>query len=132
MVKPLLIIIQYEASDAPMSQPSSQYSPPRLYYGRLQHIISVEFPEGNNDLGLDRGTTFSFALFHRCMLTQGDSRLDRLNIHFYSEEDEDLQITDISCVHSLVGRIRDGLNSWAIIDRGGEFSQEAYLTHEVN
>ena len=113
-------------------QPSSECSPPRLYYGRLQHIISVEFPEGNNDLCLNRGTTFSFALFHRCILTEKDPQLNRLNIHFYSEEDKKLQVADIPCIHNLVGRIRDGPNSWAIIDRDGEFSREAYLTHEVS
>jgi len=66
------------------------------------------------------------------MLTQNDPRLDRLNIHFYSKEDECLQITDISFVHGLVGRIRDGPDSWAIVDRGGRFSREAYLTHEAS
>ena len=129
MAKPLLITTQYEAFDMSPLQPSS---PPEICYGCLQHIISVEFREGNYDLGLPRGTTFSFALFHRCMLTQKDPQLDRLNIQFYSEEDTSLQITDISRVRSLIGRIRDGSDSWAIIDRYEDFSREAYLTHENN
>ena len=94
--------------------------------------MSVTFSEGYEDLGLNERMTFAFALFHRCVLTQKDPRLDRLNIHFYSEEDTNLQITDISCVRGLIGRIRDGPSSWAIIDRSGGFSREAYLTHEVS
>lgn len=127
-----LTAVQYEAFDAPMFQPSGQHPSPTLHYGHLQHIVSVEFPEGNSDLCLDRGATFSFALFHQCVLTPKDPRLNRLNIHFYSEKDESLDITDILHVHGLIGRIRDGPNSWAIIDRGGEFSREAYLTQEVS
>ena len=66
------------------------------------------------------------------MLTPKDPRLDRLNIYFYSKEDTNLHITDISHVRGLVGRIKDGQNSWAIIDRSGGFSREAYLTHEAS
>lgn len=74
-------------------------------------LYQLKFPEGNNDLCLDRGTTFSFVLFHQCMLTQKDPWLNRLNIHFYLEEDKSLKITDILCVHGLVSQIRDGPNS---------------------
>ena len=129
---PSLTAVQYEAFDTPMFQPSSQHPSPTFQYGHLQHIVSVEFPKGNSDLCVGRGATFSFALFHRCVLTRKDPRLNRLNIHFYSEEDKCLGITDISCVYGLVGRIRDRSNSWAIVDRGGEFSREAYLTQEVS
>ena len=127
-----LIAIQYDTSDTPFFQPGGQDDPPRSHYGRLQHIISVTFPKGYEDLQLYEGTTFAFALFHECILTPKDPRLDRLNIHFYSVEDTNLQITDISCVHGLVGRIKDGPKSWAIIDRTGRFSREAYLTHEAS
>jgi len=122
--KSLLIIIQYDTFNTSTFQRE-------LHYGRLQQIISVEFPMGNSDLRLNRGSTFSFALFHQCMLTQKYSRLCDLNIHFYSEENENLQISDTSCVHSLVGRIRDG-QSWAIVDRSGGFSREAYLINELD
>lgn len=123
---------QYEVFDAPVFQPRGECGPPKLYYGHLQHIISVAFPKGFEDLGLSEGITFAFALFHPCILTQKDPRLDRLGIKFYSEEGENLQITDVSCVRGLVGRIRDGPNSWAIIDRTGAFSREAYLIHEAS
>ena len=100
------------------------------HYGRLEKIVSVKFSAGYEHLGLSNGTTFAFALFHRCLLTREDPRLERLNIHFYSKEEDNLQVADISCIH-LVGRIRDGADSWAIIDRGRRFSREAYLTHEA-
>ena len=134
MAKPLLTAIQYEAFNTSPFRPSSQHSPPKLYYRCLQHIISVEFPKGyhNNGFQLDKGTTFVFAFFNQCILTQKDPQLDHLNIHFYSEENGCLQITDISCVHSLVGWIRDGPKSWAILDQGGMCSQETYLTHEAS
>jgi len=124
-------VIQYEAFDTPLFQPGGQYNPPKSFYGHLQHIISVTLPEGYEDLHLYKGTTFAFALFHRCKLTQKGLGLDRLNIRFYSEVDENLQITNISRVCGLVGRIKDGPNSWAIIDKCGGFSREAYLTHEA-
>ena len=127
-----LIVVQYEAFDVPSFQPGGQFNPPKSYYGHLKHIISVTFPEGYEDLHLYKGTTLAFALFHQCILVQKDSRLDRLNIRFYSDKDTNLQITDISRVRGLVGRIRDGANSWAIVDRCGGFSREAYLTHETN
>lgn len=114
-----------------MCRSNGQHRPAKSYYGRLEYIVSVEFSEGYEDLCLQKGTTIAFALFRQCMLTRKDPLLDRLNIHFYSQEDKNLQITEISCVRSLVGRIKDGPNSWAIIDRGGAFSREAYLTQEV-
>ena len=86
---------------------------------------------GNHVLCLERGSNFSFVLFHRCILRQNDPRLNRLNIHVYSEENESLEITDISCVRCLVGRIGGGPDPWAIIDRSGGFAREAYLTNEV-
>jgi len=102
----------------------------KTYYGRLEHIVSVKFSGGNENLQLQGGTTAVFALFHRCMLTGKDPQLDHLNIHHYSGEDENLQATEISYVHCLIGRVKDG-ESWAIIDRSGNFSREAYLTHEA-
>ena len=127
-----LIAIQYDTSDTPFFQPGGQDDPPRSHYGRLQHIISVTFPKGYEDLQLYEGTTFAFALFHECILTPKDPQLDCLNIHFYSVEDPNLQITDISCVCGLVGQIKDSPKSWAIIDQTGRFSREAYLTHEAS
>ena len=130
--KPSFIVVQYEVFGAPRFQPGGEFSPPQSFYGHLKHIISVTFSEGYEDLRLCGGTTLAFAFFNRCILTQKDPRLDCLNIHFYSDEDTNLQITDISCVRGLVGRIRDESNSWAIIDRCGRFSREAYLTHEAS
>ena len=86
---------------------------------------------GNHVLCLERGSTFSFVLFHWCILGHNYPWLNRLNIHFYSEENENLEITDISRVHSLVGRIGGGPNPWVIIDQSGGFAREAYLTNEV-
>ena len=113
-------------------QPCSQLSPPKTHYGRLQHIVSVEFPNGCNSPPLAEGTVFAFALFHRCTLAPEDPQMSRLNIHSYSGEERHLEITDATRVRSLVGRVKDGPNSWAIVDRGGKFSREAYLTHEAS
>ena len=121
--------IQYEVPDTSTLHPGCQRSPPKSYYGRLEHIISVEFSNGYEHLGL--WGTVVFAVFRQCILTGKDPRLDRLNIHLYSREDENLQLTEISHVRSLVGRIKDGSDSWAIIDPSGRFSWEAYLTHEA-
>jgi hypothetical protein len=125
-------VIQYEAPNVLAFQPDGQRNPLKSHYGRLHQIISVTFSEGYEDLRLQKGTILVFALFHRCVLTNKDPRLGRLGIRFYSREDENLQITDLSRVHSLVGRIKDGSDSWAIIDRTGMFSREAYLTHEAS
>ena len=129
-VEGLLMFIQYKAFDTPVFRSSGQHSLPQLHYGRLKHLISVVFSEGFEDLRLQKGETVVFASFHQCMLSVNGPRLDRLNIYFYSGEDESLQTTEISHIHGLVGRIRDG-NSWAIVDQSGHFSQEAYLTHEA-
>lgn len=118
---------QYEIFDA--SQPIPYAS--KTCYGRLQKVISVTFSQGYEDVCLNKGTTLVFALFHPCILTRGDPRLDRLNIHFYEREDENiLHVADITRVYNLVGRVKDGPNSWAIIDCGNRVSRVAYLTHE--
>jgi hypothetical protein len=124
--------VQYEVFDMPVFQSSNRHDPLRLYYGRLEHLVSVEFSEDYMDLQLPKGTTVAFALFRQCILTGQDPQLDRLNIHLYSKEDENLQATEVSCIHGLVGRVKDGQSSWAIIDRSGGFSREAYLTHEAS
>jgi len=121
------MLTQYEVMDA--SQPVLCTS--KTHYGCLQKVISVTFTEGYEDVHLYKGATLVFALFRPCILTRGDPRLDRLNIHFYSREDEKiLHVTDITRVYGLVGRVKDGPNSWAIIDRGNRVSRVAYLTHE--
>ena len=53
-----------------------------------------------------------------------DPQLDRLNIHLYSGEDENLKATEVSCIHGLIHRVKDVQRSWAIVDRSGGFSQE--------
>jgi len=121
------LFTQYEIFDA--SQPGPYAS--KTCYGCLQKVISVTFTQGYEDVRLNEGTTLVFALFRPCILTRGDPRLDRLNIHFYEREDENTpHVADITRVYGLVGRIKDGPNSWAIIDRGSRVSRVAYLTHE--
>ena len=124
------MFIQYEAFDTPVFRSSSQHRLPQLHYGHLKHLISVMFSEGFEDLRLQKGETIVFASFHRCVLSVNDPQLDHLNIYSYSGEDESLQTTEIPHIHGLVGRIKDG-NSWAIVDRSGHFSREAYLMHEA-
>ena len=58
------------------------------------------------------------------MPTGQDPQPDRLNIHLYSGEDENLKATEDSCIHGLIGRVKDGQRSWAIVDQSGGFSQE--------
>jgi hypothetical protein len=123
-------LVQYEALDVPVIGSNDQVSLPKSYYGRLEHIVSVEFSGGCEALGLAKGVTIAFALFHRCILTNTDPRLERLGVYFYSGESENLHVTEVSRVHGLVGRIKGGPGSWAIIDRSGSISREAYLTHE--
>lgn len=123
------LFIQYEVFDTSRSVPYAS----KTCYGCLQKITSVTFTKGYEDVHLNEGTTLVFASFRPCILTRGDPRLDRLNIHFYTQEDGDtLHITDITRVYGLIGRVKDGPNSWAIIDRGNRISRVAYLTHEGN
>ena len=120
-------LAQYEVFDA--SQPTPYIS--KTYDGCLQKIISVTFTNGYEDVHLNEGMALVVALFHPCVLMRNNPRMDRLGIHPYSQEDEHtLHVTDITCVYGLVGRVKDGPSSWAIIDHSNRVPRVAYLTHE--
>ena len=85
--------------------------------------------EGKSAPGLNEGMTLVVALFCLCILTRNNPQMNHLGIHPYSQEDEYiLRVTDIACVYGLVGRVNDGPNSWAIIDRSNRVSRVAHLT----
>ena len=104
---------------------------PKTYYGRLEHIYTITFPNGCPGLQISNPTTFILACIHRCKIKTDDPQLTRLDIHLYKDGDEKhLDVTDITTVQCLVGRVRDGVNGWAIIDRSGILARAVYLGEE--
>ena len=86
------------------------------HYGRLQHILTITLPDSSTDHQPLRPTDSTFALIHRCDLKQDDPQLAGFDIHFFSKERESFDVTDITGVQCLVGHVKAGGNSWAIID----------------
>ena len=101
---------------------------PKTFYGQLEHIYTITFPGGCPGLQVFYPTTYILACIHRCKLKTDDLQLARLDIHLYREgDDARLDITDITGVQCLVGRVRDGSKGWAIIDRSGTLARAVYL-----
>jgi hypothetical protein len=65
-------------------------------------------------------------LIHKCDLKQDDPQLAGLDIHFFSKERESFDVTDITGVQCLVGCVKAGGNSWAIIDRSGKLARAVF------
>jgi hypothetical protein len=76
-------------------------------------------------------TTYILACIRRCKIRRDDPQLTCLDIHLYKERDEThLDVTDITSVQCLVGRVRDGSDGWAIIDCSGTLARAVYLGEE--
>lgn len=93
------------------------------YYGRLEHIITITLSEAHSSLHPPGLVTSIFALIHRCILKDDDPQLAGLDIHFFSKEKESFDVVDMTSVQCLVGRVKAGDKSWAIIDRSGKLVQ---------
>lgn len=104
---------------------------PKTFYGRLEHIYTITFPEGCQGLQIFHPTTYILACVRRCRIRRNDPQLTRLDIHLYGERDEThLDVTDVTGVQCLVGRVRDEPDGWAIIDRSGTLARAVYLGEE--
>lgn len=104
---------------------------PKTFYGRLEHIYTVTFQRGCQGLQIFHPTTYILACIRQCRIRKEDPQLTRLDIHLYKERDEiRLDVTDITSVQCLVGRVRDGSDGWAIIDRSGTLARAVYLGDE--
>jgi hypothetical protein len=106
---------------------------PKTFYGQLEHIYTITFSEGCPGLQISHPETYILACIHQCKIKTEDQQLARLDIHLYKEgDDTHLDVTDITTVQCLVGRVRDGSNGWAIIDRSGILARAVYLGEETS
>ena len=96
------------------------------HYGKLQHILTIALPDNCKNLQPPGPTNSIFALIHRCDLKQDDPQLSGLDIHFFSKERESFDVIDITGVQCLVGRVKAGGKTWAIIDRSGKLARAVY------
>jgi hypothetical protein len=104
---------------------------PKTFYGRLEHIYTITFPAGCPGLQIHNPTTYILACIHQCKIRMDDPQLTRLDVHLYKDGDEKhLDVTDVTALQCLVGRVKDGSNSWAIIDRSGTLARAVYLGEE--
>jgi len=126
---PFSIQLQYEVLE-PMG--GGGYGP-KTYYGQLEHIYTITFPNGCPGLAISDPTTFILTCIHRCRIRAENPQLTRLDIHLYKEgDDKRLDVTDITTIQCLVGRVRDGPKRWAIIDRSGSLARATYLGEETS
>jgi hypothetical protein len=96
------------------------------HYGKLEHIMTITFPESHKSLQPSGPANSIFALIHRCILKEDDPQLASLDVHFFSKEKQSFDVIDITSVQCLVGRVKAGGNNWAIIDRSGKLAQAMY------
>ncbi|KAJ7232991.1 hypothetical protein B0H12DRAFT_1028765 [Mycena haematopus] len=94
----------------------------QTFYGQLTHIYRVHFSEACRALNTDGPTTYILAAIRTCVMQPEDPELRGLDIHFYSRAGA-LDVIDITTVQSLVGRVKDVSNEWAIIDRSGALAR---------
>lgn len=126
-LSPFSFQLQYEMLE-PLG--GGQYGP-KTFYGRLEHIYTITFPAGCLGLQIFHPTTYILACIHQCRIRTEDPQLTRLDIHLYKDGDDTrLDVTDITGVQCLVGRVKDGPNGWAIIDRSGTLARAVYLGEE--
>lgn len=104
----------------------------QTFYGRLEYLFVIRFT--NPDSALTRKSlgveddealqsVYILAACRQCIVKEGTSiDLDRLDIHLYSNQGS-LDVVDVMAVQSLVGRIPDLVEKWAIIDRSGSLAR---------
>ncbi|KAG2144560.1 hypothetical protein DEU56DRAFT_732604 [Suillus clintonianus] len=98
----------------------------QTFYGRLHHIFVVHIPF-TLALKVDGPTTIFLTALSTCKLKPTPSSLSSLDIHFYSNLNDALDIVDIVCLQCLVGRMPiDGGRQWAIIDRSGNLARAVF------
>jgi hypothetical protein len=97
----------------------------QTFYGQLQHIYVICFPEACKDLGLSNPTTIILAAIKTCILDVVDPQFQSLDIRLCSGEGA-LHVIDVTSLQCLVGRIRDR-DMWAIIDRSGQLARALYI-----
>jgi hypothetical protein len=97
----------------------------QTFYGQLQHIYVIRFPEPLRDLGFESPVTVMLAAVRTCILDHTDPQLLGLDVRFSSNHGA-LHVVDITSVQCLVGRIRDR-GKWAIIDRSGHLARALYV-----
>ena len=114
----LLTTIQYEIPDINGGTVT--------HYGKLQHILTIALSDSCRSLHPPGSTHSIFAFIHRCDLKKDDLQLASLDIHFFSKERESFDIIDITGVQCLVGRVKAGGKTWAIIDRSGGLAQAVH------
>ena len=67
-----------------------------------------------------------FSIIHRCILKEDDPLLAGLDIHFFSREKQTFDIVDMTSVWCLIGRVKAGGGSQAIIDRSGKLAHAKF------
>ncbi|KAG5634145.1 hypothetical protein H0H81_003173 [Sphagnurus paluster] len=94
----------------------------QTFYGQLQHLFVVKIPDSAAREALrlpPEQDTFIFAGIRTCVIDANDTKLNSLDIHFYSRMGS-LDVVDITSVQCLVGRVKDREpHTWGIIDRSG-------------
>jgi hypothetical protein len=93
----------------------------QTFYGQLQHIFSIQFKRGHDDLGLENDSVVILASIKTCVLDDPDTQLEHIDIRFYSAQGA-VHVIDITSLQCLVGRVWDR-NKWAIVDRSGSLAR---------
>ena len=97
---------------------------PMTFYGQLQHIYTVSFPNPCQVLQLDAPTTIIMAAIRACKIDNSVS-VPNLDFHFYKDVGH-MHVTDITSIQALIGRVQDG-DVWATVDRTGTLIGTTYL-----
>lgn len=117
----------------------------QTFYGQLQHLFLIRLPNPDSpatrkSLGVKDDevlqSVYVLAGCRRCTIKEGTSaELERLDMHLYSNHGP-LDVVDVMAVQSLVGRVPDIVEKWAIIDRSGSLAravaEEQYAEEDEN
>jgi hypothetical protein len=99
------------------------------FYGQLQHVFIINFPDVCDSLDLTEPTTIILVAIRSCVLDPIDPLISGiLDIHTYTKEGP-LHYLDVTGIQCLVAQVKDG-NKWYIFDRSGALARALYLEDE--
>ncbi|KAJ6548500.1 hypothetical protein B0H19DRAFT_952352 [Mycena capillaripes] len=101
----------------------------QTFYGQLEHIYKVFFPDKVPTLGIKGPMTYILAAIRTCVVKLALQPFN-LDIRFYSRLGS-LDVIDITSAQSLIGRVPVANGEWAIIDRSGSLARAVWAGDQL-
>ncbi|TDL18506.1 hypothetical protein BD410DRAFT_816196 [Rickenella mellea] len=94
---------------------------PRDFFGQLRRIIVVRLKPAT-ELELERPVTILLAAIQRINASPANSD----GMRFYKDM-ADIEVVDLASVQCVIGRVKDHMGQWFIIDRSGPMARAEFV-----